>query len=254
MITRIIAPALLVLIDMLQTPGAAEEVLVAQAANFSKPMEEIARKFERATGHRVRISAGSTGKLYAQIQNGAPFDLFLAADQRRPRLLEEEGMTVPGSRFTYAVGRLTLWSRDPQRVTGDGAAVLRHGDFNHLAIANPKTAPFGGAAVQVMQRLGVEDILANKIVQGENIAQAFQFVFTGNAELGFLSLSQVLDPRVNGAGSRWDVPQDLYDPLKMDAVLLNRSERNPAAMALLDYLKRGEAQAIMERYGYGRGR
>ncbi len=254
MLTRIIAPALCVLIVMLQTPGAAEEVLVAQAANFSEPMEEIARKFEQATGHRVRISAGSTGKLYAQIQNGAPFDLFLAADQRRPRLLEEEGLAVAGSRFTYALGRLTLWSRDADRVTGDGTAVLRRGDFDYLAIANPKTAPFGSAAVQVMHRLGLEDRLSNKIVQGENVAQAFQFVFSGNAQLGFLSLSQVLDPRVSGAGSRWDVPQDLYDPLKMDAVLLSRSERNPAALALLDYLKGGESQAIMERYGYGRGR
>ncbi len=245
---------LVLLLGTLPTHGAAEEVLVAQAANFLKPMEEIAAAFERATGHKVRISAGSTGKLYAQIKNGAPFDLFLAADQPRPRLLEEEGMTVPGSRFTYAVGRLTLWSRDADRLRGDGAAVLRRGDFNYLAIANPKTAPFGGAAMQVLRKLGLDGILSNKIVQGENVGQAFQYVFSGNAELGFLSLSQILDPRVNGAGSRWDVPQDLYDPLKMDAVLLSRGERNPAALGLLDYLDGGEARAIMERYGYGRGR
>lgn len=238
---------------MLQTPRAAEEVLVAQAANFSKPLEEIAGVFERATGHRVRISSGSTGKLYAQIKNGAPFDVFLAADQRRPELLEEDGLTVPGSRFTYAVGRLTLWSRDPDRISGDGAAVLRRGDFTYLAIANPKTAPFGAAAVQVMRNLGLADALSRKIVQGESVSQAFQFVFSGNAELGFLSLSQILDPRVDGAGSRWDVPQELYDPLRMDAVQLARSAGDAAARAFLDFVRGPEARAIIERYGYSMG-
>lgn len=247
---RIVAYWLWSLLAMLPTAAVAGEVLVAQAANFQKPMEKIAAAFERATGHRVRISSGSTGKLYAQIRNGAPFDLFLAADQRRPALLEEEGLTVPGRRLTYAVGRLTLWSRDPDRIKGNGADLLRQGEFNYLAIANPKTAPFGSAAVQVMQKLGLDNSLSDKIVQGENVSQAFQFVFSGNAEMGFLSLSQVLDPRINGAGSRWDVPQDLYDPLKMDAVLLKRGEGNPEALALLDYLQGGEARAVIRRYGY----
>ncbi len=159
-------------------------------------------------------------------------------------------MTVTGRRYTYAVGRLTLWSRDAERIKGDGAAVLRRGDFNHLAIANPKTAPFGSATVQTMQKLKLDDRLRKKIVQGENVGQTLLFVASGNAELGFVSLSQVLDPRIKEVGSRWDVPPILYDPLKMDAVLLKRGERNLAAKALLDYVKREEAQAIIERYGY----
>lgn len=253
MITRLMSLVLFFLLATLQVPAAAGEVTVAQAANFLKPMEEIGAAFERATGHKVRISAGSTGKLYAQIMNGAPFDLFLAADRRRPRRLEEEGLTVSGSRFTYAVGRLTLWSRDAGRLTGDGAAVLRRGSFEHLAIANPKTAPFGNAAIQTMEKLGLYAGLQSKIVQGENVGQAFQFVFSGSAELGFVSLSQVLDPRIDGAGSRWDVPQELYGPLKMDAVQLKRSAGNAAARALLDFVKGAQARAIIERYGYSIG-
>lgn len=251
---RMLVAAVIVLFIAPPAVGLAGELLVAQAANFLKPMEEIGAAFERASGHTVRISAGSTGKLYAQIKHGAPFDLFFAADQRRPRLLEEEGLTVPGRRFTYAVGRLTLWSRDPDRITGDGAAVLCRGSFEHLAIANPKTAPFGNAAVQTLEKLGLYDGLHSKIVQGENVGQAFQFVFSGNAELGFVSLSQVLDPRIGGEGGRWDVPPQLHDPLKMDAVQLTRSEGNAAARALLDFVKGEAARAIIERYGYSAAR
>lgn len=250
MFTRMLVVGVVFLLPLLPALGSAGEVLVAQAANFLKPMEEIGAAFEKATGHKVRISSGSTGKLYAQIKNGAPFDLFFAADERRPKLLEEEGLTVPGGRFTYAVGRLTLWSRDADRVTGDGAAVLRHGSFDHLAIANPKTAPFGSAAVRAMEKLGLYDGLQSKIVQGENVGQAFQFVASGNAELGFVSLSQVLDPRIGNTGSRWDVPEELYDALKMDAVQLTRSEGNESARVLLDFMKGVEARAIIERYGY----
>lgn len=254
MLTRMLVVTMIVWFVVPPAVGVAGEVLVAQAANFLRPMQEIGAAFERATSHEVRISSGSTGKLYAQIKNGAPFDLFLAADQRRPKLLEEEGLVVPGSRFTYAAGRLTLWSRDPERIMADGVAVLRQGAFEHVAIANPKTAPFGKAAVQTLQKLGLYDAVQRQIVQGENVAQAFQFVFSGNAELGFVSLSQVLDPRVGDAGSRWDVPEHLYDPLTMDAVHLERSEANEAARALLDFVQGDRARAIIERYGYSIGR
>lgn len=254
MIGRVLLVVLVFGLGAARGVGWAGEATVAQAANFLKPMEEIVAAFERTTGHTVRLSSGSTGKLYAQIRNGAPFDLFLAADRRRPLLLEQERLAVSGSRFTFALGRLTLWSRDADRITGDGPDVLRRGAFNYLAIANPKTAPFGAAAVQVLQRLGLDGVLSDKIVQGESVGQAFQFVFSGNAELGFLSLSQVLDPRVGGAGSRWDVPQNLYSPLEMDAVLLRRGETNPAARALLEYLKSREARMIIERYGYALAR
>jgi len=223
----------------------AGDVKAAVAANFTAPMKEIAADFEAATGNRVLLSFGSTGTLYAQIVNGAPFDLLLAADQEHAAKLETEAAAT--RRFTYAVGRLVLWSASPGRADG-GAAALAAGDFARLAIANPSIAPYGAAAVQVLKALKVYDALQSKLVQGENIAQTYQFVATGNADLGFVALAQV-STATNG--SRWDVPQSLYDPIRQDAVLLQAGAHNPAAGALLDYLKSDAARAVITRYGYG---
>jgi molybdate transport system substrate-binding protein len=221
------------------------EVKVAVAANFTAAMKEIGAAFEAATGHELVISYGSTGKIYAQIVNGAPFEVFLAADQARPQRLVEEGRA--SDRFTYAVGRLVLWSPDPDRVDA-GGVVLRSGDFRRLAIANPVTAPYGAAAVQVLERLGLMQSLEPRLVRGDNIAQAYQFVATRNAELGFVAMAQVaLEP----SGSRWPVPLELYDSIRQDAVLLEKGRDNPAARALLDYLAGPEAHAVIERFGYG---
>lgn len=226
-------------------PAAAEEVTVAVAANFNAAMKEIAPAFEAATGHTLVASYGSTGKIYAQITNGAPFEVFLAADQKRPQMLEEEG--VADGRFTYAVGRLVLWSAYPDLVDGAGA-VLKADGFQRLAIANPVTAPYGAAAVQVIENLGLAEALQPKLVRGDNIAQSYQFVATKNAQLGFVALAQVaLEP----GGSRWPVPTDLYDPIRQDAVLLEKGKDNPAAVALMAYLKGPEARAVIERFGYG---
>ena len=226
-------------------PVQAGAVKAAVAANFTTAMREIATGFERATDHTVLLSFGSTGTLYAQILNGAPFAVFLAADQERPRLLAQAGQAERP--FTYAVGKLALWSRRPGFVDAQGQ-VLTQGAFTHLAIANPKTAPYGLAAMEVLERLGLKAILAPRLVQGDSIAQARQFVATGNAELGFVALAQVLlDP----SGSRWDVPQALYTPIRQDAVLLQAGTHQPAARALVDYLKGTEARAIIQRFGYG---
>lgn len=229
----------------------AAEALAAVATNFAEVMDALGPRFEAATGHRLRVSSGSTGKLYAQVRNGAPFDLFLAADQRRPELLETAGHAVSGSRFTYAIGRLTLWSADKDRIGADGAAVLRRDDFRHLAIANPKLAPYGLAAQQALTALDLWKPLQDRIVQGENIGQAFSLVATGNAELGFVALSAVLSPRHKVTGSRWDVPVDLYEPIRQDAVLLSRGADNIAARAFLGFIQSAEARGIVARFGYG---
>jgi molybdate transport system substrate-binding protein len=229
----------------------AGEVMVAVAANFLNPLREIAEEFEKDSGHRLSLVPGSSGKLYAQITHGAPFEVLLSADHDRPQRLEEEGLAVKGTRFTYAVGRLALWSRDVSLIGKAGGEILRNEQFKHLAIANPKTAPYGQAAVQVMTKLGVWDRLHSLVVQGENIGQAFQFVASGNAELGFVALSQVLDPRNESAGSRWDVPPALHDPLNQDAVLLAKGQGNPAARAFLEFLRSPQARSVIERYGYG---
>lgn len=229
----------------------AGETLVAVAANFYNPLQEIAKFFQEKTGHKVRIVSGSTGKIYAQIVNGAPFHAFLAADVRRPALLEKEGFAVPKTRFTYALGKISLWSADPKAVTDDGITSLRKMDFNHLAIANPKTAPYGTAAVQTLKKLNLWKTLRPLLVQGESISQTFQFVASGNAELGFVALSQILDPKNGLKGKRWDVPQEFYDALEQDAVLLKKGEGNPAAKGLWAFLKGKEARLIIARYGYG---
>ncbi len=228
----------------------AEDVEVAVAANFIKPMEQIAAKFEQATGNKLVVSFGSSGKLLEQMRNGAPFKVFLSADQSKPQTVEDEKLDVPGSRFTYAIGKLLLWSVREDMVDNKGA-VLKTGNFEHIAIANPKTAPYGAAALETMDKLGVLDTLQAKIVQGESIAQTREFVSSGNAELGFIALSQVIrDGRIS-EGSGWLVSPDLYAPLKQDAILLKTGENSTEARALMDYLKSDAGRAVIESFGYG---
>ncbi len=227
----------------------AGEVQVAVAANFTAPMNAIAAEFEKATGNKVVASFGATGQFYAQIKNGAPFEVFLAADDTTPAKLESEQAIKPGSRFTYATGKLALWSAKPGYVDDQGA-VLKKGDFSHLSIANPKTAPYGLAATQVIAKFGLTDALASKIVQGQSISQAHQFISSNNAELGFVALSQIYkDGKLTG-GSAWIVPADLHDPIKQDAVILKNGADNPAAQAFIDYLKGPQAAAVIKSYGY----
>jgi len=231
-------------------PALAGEVKVAVAANFTAPMQDIAKAFEQDTGHRVIAAFGSTGQLYAQISHGAPFEVFLAADDTTPARAESDGLAVSGSRFTYATGALALWSADAGLIS-DGEQLLRSGNFEHLAIANPKTAPYGLAATQVMQQLGLTQALAPKLVEGQSIGQTYQFVASGNAEVGFVALSQVSRDGEITSGSAWQVPAALYQPIRQDAVLLNTGADNHAAAALLDYLKGEQAAAVISRYGYG---
>ena len=230
------------------TPAAAEQVLVAVAANFVPPFREIAAEFENATGHHVRVVSGSSGNFYSQIKNGAPFDVLFSADAERPTLLENEGHAVKGSRFTYAIGRLALWCPNSNVANGDQS--LRSDAFKHLAMANPKTAPYGVAAMQTLQKLGVWETLQPRIVMGENLGQAMGFIESGNAELGFVALSQILDPKVKVKGSRWEVPIDLYDPIVQDVILLEKGKDNPAAKSLLEFTRSPRATVIIERYGY----
>jgi len=231
-------------------PARAEQALVAVAANFVPPFREVAMEFEKATGHTLQVASGSSGNFYTQIKNGAPFDVFFSADNERPKLLEEEGLGVKGSHFTYAIGRLVLWSPDPNLVKGEDT--LRSEKFKHLAIANPKTAPYGVAAMQAMQKLEVWESVQPRIVLGENLGQTIGFIESGNAELGFLALSQVMDPKMKGKGSRWDVPVDLHEPIQQDVVLLTKGKDNPAAKALMEFMGGPQATAIIERYGYER--
>ena len=240
--------AALALGGLFLSPARADEVKVAVAANFTAAMKEIAAGFEQTTGHTALLSFGSTGKLYAQIINGAPFAVFLAADQRRPKLLEDKDMA--SGRFTYATGRLVLWSAKPGFVDDEGK-VLAAAAFDRLAIANPKTAPYGSAALEILHNQGQSTKLLPRLVRGDSIAQTHQFVATGSAELGFVALAQVV---LNPQGSRWDVPQSLYTPIHQDAVLLENGADQPAALALIEYLKGPEARAIVERFGYGVGR
>ena len=227
----------------------AGEVQVAVAANFTAPMQAIAAQFEHDTGHKAVLAFGATGKFYAQINNGAPFDILLAADDETPAKLLKEGNGVAGSNFTYAIGKLVLWSTDTNLVDAKGE-VLKKGGFKHLALANPKTAPYGTAGQQVMSKLGVLDAIQPLIVQGENIAQTHQFVATGAAELGFVAYSQVIKNGSIGSGSAWIVPGNLYDPIRQDAVILVKGKDNPAAAALMTYLKGDKAKAVIRSFGY----
>jgi len=226
----------------------ADDISVAVAANFTAPMQIIVAGFEKETGHRVQAAYGATGKFYAQIRNGAPFEVLLSADEETPAKLIKEAAAVAGSQFTYATGKLVLWSAKPAIVDGAGA-VLKNGGFNHLAIANPKLAPYGAAAVEAMKGLGVYESIQPKIVTGESVAQTHQFIGTGNALLGFVALSQVLkDGKIEG--SSWIVPAKLYTPIRQDAVILKKGNGKPAAEALLKYLKSDKARAVIRSSGY----
>lgn len=230
----------------------AETTLVAVAANFTKPMNEIAAAFEKNTGHSAKLSFGSSGKFVAQIENGAPFEVFLSADDTNPIKLQQDGFAVANSNFTYAVGKLVLWSATPNVVDEHGQ-ILNKAEFKHLAMADPKLAPYGVAAEEVLKAKKLFDKLQPLFVKGENISQAYQFISTGNAELGFVALSQVIDADKGKIviGSSWLIPENLYAPLKQDAVMLNKGESNPAAVALLKFLKSEPALAIIKKYGYG---
>jgi molybdate transport system substrate-binding protein len=227
----------------------ADEVQVAVAANFTAPMQEIATAFEAASGHKVLASFGSTGKFYSQIKNGAPFQVLLAADRETPAKLMQEGAAVAGSDFTYAIGKLVLWSAQADFVDQQGK-VLKTGKFEHLSIANPKLAPYGAAGVEVMKGLGVFAAIEPKLVQADNIGQAFQFISTGNAQLGFVALSQVFKDGKITTGSAWIVPEKLYKPIRQDAVVLTPGKDRPAVTALMQFLKGDQARAIIKAYGY----
>ena len=241
---RILFTALAVVVS---GSACADEVQVAVAANFTAPLQKIAPEFEKATGHKIVASYGSTGKFYAQIRNGAPFEVLLAADDETPAKLGKEG-AVAASQFTYAIGKLVLWSAKPAVVDSQGE-VLKRGGFDHIAIANPKLAPYGAAAMEVLKALGATDALQAKIVTAENISQTQQFITSGNALLGFVALSQVLK---DGAieGSAWIVPQKLYSPIRQDAIILEKGKNKAAAEALVRYLKGDAAKAVIKSYGY----
>jgi molybdate transport system substrate-binding protein len=243
-LTALVA-ALGALLSSLAAPTEAGVTHVAVAANFTEPAKEIAALFKEKTGNEAVLIFGASGAFFTQITHSAPFEVFLSADEDRPRAAVEQGFAVPDSRFTYAIGKLVLWSRVVD-VT-DGEAALKAGNFLKLSIANPNAAPYGTAAVETMQALGVYDALKAKIVQGNSIAQAFQFVDTRNAEVGFVALSQLYGVT---AGTRWEVPPNLYSPIRQDAVLLKTGADSEASKAFLDFLKGPEARAIIERFGY----
>jgi molybdate transport system substrate-binding protein len=233
------------------TAGAAtaDEAQLAVAANFVGLAKRLVERFSETTGHKLTITSGSTGKFYAQIKNGAPFDVLLSADDTTPSRLEQDKLAITGTRFTYAVGKLVLWSPTAGLVDEEGA-VLRSNRFNRLAIANPRLAPYGAAAKETMEKLGVWQALQGKLVQGENIAQTFQFLSSGNADLGFVALSQIHEARPTLAGSYWVVPARFHAPLRQDAVLLARGASNPAARGILDYLRSAPARELIRAYGY----
>ena len=228
----------------------ADEVQVAVAANFSAPIEEIAKAFNKATGHQLKISTGASGKFYAQIKNGAPFQVFLSADEEKPAQLEKDGLAVQGTRFTYAIGKLVLWSADPAVVDVKGK-VLERNQFNKIAIANPKTAPYGEAAMETLNALKLKSLIEPKIVMGENISQTYQFVATGNAAIGFVALSQITKDNKLTGGSAWVVPEKLYSPINQDAVLLVNGKDSAAARQLLVFLRGDESLKVIKSYGYG---
>jgi molybdate transport system substrate-binding protein len=230
-------------------PAHTEEISVAVAANFTAPAKLIAAEFEKETGHKVTLAFGSTGAFYAQIRNGAPFEILLSADDETPAKLVQEGAAVPPSRFTYATGRLALWSARPGYVDDKGE-VLKTGQFKRLSIANPKLAPYGAAAIEVLTALKLLDAVKARFVQGQNIAQTHQFVASGNAELGFVALSQVMKDGRIAEGSGWIVPASLHQPIRQDAVILEKGQGKPAAEAWLKYLKGEKAKAIIRSYGY----
>ena len=239
----------LLIAGSLSASARAAEVSVAVASNFTAPMQKIAAAFEQDTGYKAVLAFGSTGKFYAQIRNGAPFQIILSADDETPARLEREGFGVSGTRFTYAIGRLVLWSRQPGAVDDKGE-VLSSGRFERIALADPKLAPYGAAAVEVLRGLGLMSALAPKLVQGENIAQVYQFVATGNAELGFVALSQVFADGKLTKGSAWAVPASLHTPIRQDAIVLSAGKDKAAASALMVYLRNDKARTIIRSFGY----
>jgi molybdate transport system substrate-binding protein len=245
---KVLAWCLCLFLGVAVTPAFAEQALVAVAANFVPPFREIAIGFEHATGHQLQVAGGSSGNFYSQIKNGAPFDVFFSADMERPKLLEDEGLGVKNSRFTYAIGRLVLWSPNENLIKGEETLGLKQ--YKRLAIASPKTAPYGVAAMQAMQKLELWDSLQPHIVMGESLGQTMGFIESGNAQLGFVALSQVLDPKIKGKGSRWDVPNSLHEPITQDVILLMKGKDNPAAKALIEFIGDPQAKTIIKRYGY----
>lgn len=244
--TKVLAATICLLAGFaISAQAMAAETKIAVAANFTDAVKEIAAAFQAKTGHEAVLSFGSSGALYTQITQEAPFEIMLSADAERPKKIIEEGLGVADSRFTYAVGKLVLWSKNADLVKGE--ETLKSGAFTKIAIANPVGAPYGAAAIETLKALKLDETLKPKIVQGNNIAQTFQFVDTGNAELGFIALSQVAG---KSEGSRWMVPQALYTPIRQDAVLLKKGASNEAAKAFLVFLKSPEARTIIEKYGY----
>lgn len=239
----------LVLAPLVNTQVLADQAQIAVAANFAEPIKAVAAVLEKTTGHTLAITLGSTGKLYAQIKNGAPFDVLLAANTVAPAALEKDGLAKASSSFTYATGKLVLWSADAARVDAKGE-VLKGSGFRKLAYASPKTAPYGEAAIQTIDKLRLTAALTPKLVQGESIGQAFSFVHTGNAEIGFVAMSQVLKGGKLKGGSMWVVPQNLYSPIRQNAVLLNRGASNPAAVALVKLLQSPNIKDLIRSYGY----
>lgn len=227
----------------------ADEIQVAVAANFTAPMKQIAEAFEKDTGHKALLAFGATGKFYAQIKNNAPFEILLAADDETPSKLAKEGAAVAASQFTYAKGKLVLWSAK-NAIVDDKGEVLKKAGFDHIAVANPKLAPYGAAAVEAMKALGVLDALQPKFVTAENIGQTFQFVKSGNALLGFVALSQVTKDNQITEGSAWVVPANLYQPIRQDAIVLDKGKGKPAVEALMKYLQGDKAKAVIKSYGY----
>ena len=233
---------------LLSTQSHADEILVAVASNFSETAKEIAAQFEQKTGHKVQLSYGATAKFYTQISQGAPFDVFLAADSATPARLESEQKAVKNSRFVYAVGRLVLWSADANYVDAEGK-VLQRDQYAHLAIANPALAPYGKAAMAVLQHLGITPN-PEKVVTGENIGQTYQFVHSGNAQLGFVALSQVYSKGKITKGSAWMIPETYYPAIVQEAILLNKAEKNQAAIAFLAFLKTPQVKQLIADDGY----
>ena len=250
MTQRCLAWWMVVLVSTAVPPAFAEQVLVAVATNFVPSFREVAMEFEKSTGHHVQVVEGSSGNFYTQIKNGAPFDVFFSADRERPKKLEDEGLGVKGTRFTYAIGRLVLWSSHADLVKGEETLFSK--TYTHLAITNPKNAPYGLAAMQVMQQLRIWDKLQPQhiIIMGENVSQTMEFIESGHAELGFVALSQVMDPKLKGKGSRWEVPPHLHEPIQQDVILLTKGKENPGAKALLEFIGGPQAKTIIERYGY----
>ena len=228
----------------------ASELRVAVASNFLFPIKELSRKFRNSTENKVVLISGSTGKLFAQIRQGAPFDILLAADSARPKLLENEGTGVPGTRFTYALGRLVLWSPNSKLFYKNDLQVLSRKNFRYLAIANPKTAPYGKAAEQVLKKKGLWKKIQNKLVRGENISQTFQFVMTGNADIGFIAFSQFEKNKRQLPGYSWAIPEDWHDPIRQQGILLKRAKENKAALEFLSFIKSKHIQKIIENFGY----